>query len=117
MKGLGHDIIEIDRIKKAINENFLKKIFSKKEIEYCLKFKYSEIHFAGRFAAKEAIVKALGVGFGKKISFLDIEILNNKNGKPHVKLSKKINLSFKNPNILLSISHSKKIASAIAIWL
>ena len=113
MKGLGTDIIEVDRIKKSIDrygEKFLQKIFTKKEIEYCLKHKNSYIHFAGRFCAKESVAKAIGTGFNKDLNFLDIEIINDKSGKPKVFFKKE-----EKPNILISISHTKTIASAVAI--
>ncbi|KPK33502.1 MAG: 4'-phosphopantetheinyl transferase [Chlamydiae bacterium SM23_39] len=118
--GLGNDILEIDRFKKAYERYkiaFLKKIFTEEEIKYCFRYKNFIIHFAGKFSAKEAVVKALGIGFGKKISFTDIEILNEKNGRPFVSFSKKIKKNFKNPKILISISHSKKFAMAVAILL
>ena len=115
IKGLGNDIIEIDRIKKAIDlhgEIFLKRLFTEKEIKYCQKHKNNQERFAGRFAAKEAIIKALkGGGFEKKLSFLDIEILNEENGKPYVKFLKDIP-----GKILLTISHCKKMACAVAIF-
>ena len=110
MKGVGNDIIEIDRIRKSIaqhQEHFLNRIFTEEEQNYCLKFSDSAIHFAGRFSAKEAIAKALGVGFGAHLSWLDIEILNDPNGKPTVKFSDRIQKTWKNPNILVSISHSE----------
>lgn len=117
-KGLGVDIIEIERFLKALNhhkDKIIKRLFTKKEINYCLKYKNSEIHFAGKFAAKEAVAKALGLGFGSKISFLDIEVENDKNRKPFVTLSKKVLKNFKKPKILISISHSKNFAIATAI--
>lgn len=118
MKGLGSDILSIDRIKAVINrkERFILSIFTKKEILYCQKYKDPFARFAGRFCAKEAIAKALGLGIGKTISWKDIEVLNDTNGKPKVFFSKKINVQFNYPKIFLSISHDKNIAFAIAIW-
>jgi holo-[acyl-carrier protein] synthase len=117
-KGLGVDIIEIERFLKALNhhkDKILKRLFTEREINYCSKYRNSEIHFAGKFAAKEAIAKALGPGFGEKISFLDIEVGNDDTKKPYVTLSKKILKNFKNPKILISISHSKNFAVATAL--
>ncbi len=117
--GIGNDIIEIIRIKKNIEKyknHFLDRLFTKKEQEYCTKFKQSEACFSGRFAAKEAIAKAFGEGFGKHIHFLDIEILNNEKGKPEVFLSKNLREHFNEPKVHLSISHCKKYATAVAIW-
>jgi holo-[acyl-carrier protein] synthase len=119
MKGLGNDIIETQRILEAIKaygDKFLSRIFSKEEILYCKKYKDSYIRFSGRFAAKEAVAKALGVGFGKNLKWLDLEIVNDLKGKPHVKLSSEVSKYFNHPKIHISISHCKKFATAIAIW-
>ena len=78
IKGLGNDILEIDRIRRVIESHgsqFYKKIFNQRELEYCLAHKDVATFLAGRFAAKEAIAKAMGTGFGASLSFLDIEIL------------------------------------------
>lgn len=115
--GIGNDIIEIHRIHKAINKygkKFLDKIFTFKEQEYCLKYAQSERHFSGRFAAKEAIVKALGCGFRDGITWLDIEICNEGSGRPYVVFSHKLNELFGDVEILISISHSKEFATAFA---
>lgn len=117
--GLGNDIIEISRIEENIGEygiRFLDRIFTKNEQEYCNKYKESARHYAGRFAAKEAIVKALGTGLGEHISWHDIEILPDRLGKPEVNLSNQLNEKFDHPNILVSISHCKTFATAVAIW-
>lgn len=116
--GLGNDIIEIDRVEKAIDRmghHFIDKIFTLKEQKYCYSFKNASQRFAGRFAAKEAIAKALGKGIGKDVSWQDMEILNDNSGKPYVNLSDKLKMSFNNPIILISISHCTKYANAIAI--
>ncbi len=86
--GLGTDIIEISRIKKAIERTptFLEKVFTKKEIEYVSKKKNPYPNYAGKFAAKEAISKAFGTGV-RNFSLLDLEIINNDLGKPIVYLS------------------------------
>jgi holo-[acyl-carrier protein] synthase len=116
IKGIGNDIIEIDRIEKAIDRhNFIDKIFTSNEKKYCLKFSTPAPHFAARFAAKEAVAKALGCGIGSKLSWLDIEIINNDEGKPCVFLSEKANLNFQKPEILITLSHAKSYASAVAI--
>lgn len=111
---VGTDIIEIQRIHAVIErhgERFLKKLYSAKEIEYCQKHQYAYRNFAGRFAGKEAVVKALGTGFGKDYSFLDIEILNESTGKPVVYIKGE-----KRDDIALSISHCKEYATATAIY-
>ena len=118
IKGIGSDIIEIERIQRSISSHglkFLEKLFTEKEITYCQKHKHSHRHFAGRFAGKESIAKALGTGIGKKLEWKDIEILNNSEGKPEVFLSEKAYNLFDKPSILLSISHCKSYATATAI--
>lgn len=103
---VGLDIVEVERIKKAIEKTkgFREKVFTKKEIEYCEKRKNKYESYAGRFAAKEALVKALGEGFSN-LSFLDIEIQNDILGRPY----------YTNYSANLSISHEKNYAAAIAI--
>lgn len=116
--GLGNDIIEIQRIARALKRHghrFLDQIFTTEEQAYCLRHQQSERHFAGRFAAKEAIAKALGTGFSTGISWHDIEILNNTAGKPVVYLSERLNKQFQTPEIQLSISHCKEYATAVAL--
>ena len=118
IKGVGTDIIEIDRIERVLNRHgqaFLNRIFTPAEQEYCLKYSTPLPRYAGRFAAKEAIVKALGTGLRKEITWTDIEILNDLQGKPQVYLSPEIRAHFSDPVIHLSISHSKKYATAVAI--
>ena len=118
----GTDIIEIARVKKAIednNEEFLNRVFTPSEIEYCEGRKNAKFqHYAARFASKEAIFKAIASAFDNKyvLSWKDAEILNDENGKPHVHFLNNI------PNELesldISISHCKEYAMsyAIAIW-
>lgn len=120
IKGLGNDILEINRIRKTIEKHgphFYKKLFNKRELEYCLAHKDPATLLAGRFAAKEAIAKAMGTGFGALISFLDIEILNDELGRPFVECSDSFNEIFNSPHIILSISHCKEYANAVALWI
>lgn len=87
--GIGIDVVNIKRIKNILKKNkknFLKKILSEKE----LKKNISEAFISKRFAAKEAFSKALGIGIGKNLSFKDITILNDKNGKPKILINNKI---------------------------
>lgn len=119
IKGVGNDIIEIDRIEKSIEkygDRFLNRIFTEKEIAYCKAHVMRARHFAGRFAAKESIAKALGCGIGKILSWKDLEILNNAEGKPIVTLAQRKSQYFNEPELSISISHCKSYASAVAIW-
>ena len=118
--GIGNDIIEIERIRKSIENHgyrLLARLFTTKEQDYCLKYKDPIPHFAGRFSAKEAIVKALGTGFGEHASWLDIEILNDARGKPNVHFSTTVNQRLNHPRVLVSISHCQQYVTAMAIWL
>ena len=120
IKGLGNDILAIDRIRKTIDTHgfrFYKKFFNKKELSYCLSHRDPPLFLAGRFAGKEAIAKAMGTGFGSLLSFLDIEILNDQFGRPYTQLSDSFNTTFHHPCIIISISHCKEYANAVALWL
>ncbi|MBN1914349.1 MAG: holo-ACP synthase [Parachlamydiales bacterium] len=114
-KGLGIDIIEIDRIKRIITQyqdKFLHRIFTNEEIAYCQKKSCPFPHYAARFAAKEAVAKALGVGIGKHLSFLDIEVCHTSKGQPEIILSSKAKEHFPTMYFLLSLSHCQKYAIA-----
>lgn len=118
--GLGNDIIEVQRIQNVLDRHgkaFLDKVFTKKEQEYCFKHKEPARHFAGRFAAKEALVKSLGTGLKTGLSWLDFEITNDEAGKPQVNYSSKIKAEFHQPRFLISISHCKAYATATALFL
>jgi holo-[acyl-carrier protein] synthase len=119
INGIGVDIIEISRIKRAIerNANFINKMFSKNEIEYLKSRNMRAESVAGRFAAKEAVAKALGTGF-RGFDFKDIEIDITTLGKPIVLLkgkAKKMDKRWGKYKIHLSISHSRENAIAYAI--
>ena len=118
MNGIGCDIIEIERVAGVLKRHgpsFLAKTFTPAEQAYCLARTPPARHFAGRFAAKEAVAKALGCGFGARLTFLDIEILPDPHGKPEAFLSHDAAARFHHPQILLSISHAKAYATAFAV--
>jgi holo-[acyl-carrier protein] synthase len=115
----GTDIIEIERIKQAIEKSgnsFLNKVYTKNEIIYCeskRKVKYQ--HYAARFAGKEAVFKAISKILDNKfdIDWKDIEIINDANGRPEVKIyNKKL---IKDISVEISISHCKEYATATAV--
>tara|TARA_B100000965_G_scaffold310243_1_gene269579 strand:- start:242 stop:625 length:384 start_codon:yes stop_codon:yes gene_type:complete len=117
--GIGVDIIQNNRIKKAIkNKLFIKRTFSKNEIRYSKNILNKTNFFAKRFAAKEALAKAIGTGFSKNLNFKDIEIINDKNGKPYYSQTKKINtfinrkFKIKKFKLFLSISDEKDYSVA-----
>ena len=122
--GTGIDIVENYRFKEILlkkKSNFKKKIFTINEVAYCDKKSNSISCYAKRFAAKEAFVKALGIGFRKNINFKNIGIVNDIYGKPYISVNKKIANKIKNLfkvkkfNILLSISDEKKYSIASVI--
>ncbi|EOU1634820.1 holo-ACP synthase [Clostridium perfringens] len=121
--GIGVDIIEIERVRQAIqnNKNFLSKLFTEREIDYFISRNINSEVIAGNFAAKEAVSKALGTGI-RGFSFKDIEILRNELGKPEVILHNGANLIGNklvgNNNSLrvhLSISHNNSSAIAYSV--
>ncbi len=117
--GLGIDIIEISRIKESIDEygnNFLQKVYTPKEIEYCSTKANKYQHFAARFAAKEAVYKAFSTSHQEGLSWQDIEITNEPSGMPIVKLNGKLK-SFlsKDKDLKISISHSDNFVTCVAI--
>jgi len=120
IKGIGIDIIEIQRIDKAVsNSRFLERIFTYNEIQYFKDVNYNRSTIAGNFAAKEAVVKAIGTGV-RGFKWTDVEIIRNTVGKPEVVLygaAKKIACVNGISKILVSISHSRDYAVAEAIGL
>ena len=118
----GTDIIEIDRVKKAIEdgqEEFLNRVFTQSEIKYCESKKSAKFeHYAARFASKEAIFKAIASAFENKyeLSWKDAEVINDDSGKPHVRF---LNNKPKELEVMdISISHCKEYAVAyvVATW-
>ena len=122
--GIGTDIVNIKRMEKSLKKygkSFKKRIFSENEINYCENKKNPSSFYAKRFAAKEALSKALGTGIKGNIIFKDIEILNNKKGKPLIKLKGPVNKFLKTKvknkkyDIHLSLSDDKPWAQATVI--
>ena len=116
--GVGTDIIEIDRIKSAIDNTpgFLEKIFTKREVEELSKNTLRVESVAGNFAVKEAVSKAIGTGI-RGLSFKDIEVFRDELGKPIIKVSSKIEEVIKCNEYLfnVSISHNKTMAIAFVV--
>ncbi len=120
VKGIGCDIIEIDRFRQTLGRRgdpFLAKLFTEEERHYCDTFSDAAPHYAARFAGKEAIAKALGTGFGAALAFHDISILPGPHGKPEVRFSPRFLESFGSiPHLLISLSHCHAYAMATAVW-
>ena len=120
--GIGVDIIQNSRIKKAIkNKSFVNRIFTKSEISSSKIRNYKTNYFAKRFAAKEAFIKSIGIGIRKGINFKDIYVINDKFGKPNIKFSNKVNnliikkFKTRNFHIFLSLSDEKNYSIAFVI--
>ena len=117
--GIGIDIIEIERIKKSIDTygvSFLNKIYTQNELDYCLAKNNKYQHLAARFAAKEAIYKALASGWEKDATWTSMEILNEPNGLPIVKFFGKLKEFISDDkDIKISLSHSDNYVTCVAI--
>jgi len=121
--GIGTDIVECLRIAQMIErhgELFIDRVYTASEIAYCRSRKQATQHFAGRWAAKEAILKALGTGWRRGISWRDIEVRNNEGGRPSVALcggARDVVEQIGVGEVLVTISHCRSHATAFAIAL
>lgn len=118
--GLGTDIIEVDRVRKTMEADpgFQHMVFSPAEIRYCESKAHKYQHYAARFCAKEAFLKALGLGLHNGIKLTDIEVCNEPSGKPFIELNGCAKDSVRNfgfLKILVSLSHLKDMAKAVVI--
>lgn len=120
--GLGVDIAEVGRVKAAIErhgETFLRRVYTPSEREYCERFKNKFERYAGRFAAKEAAMKALGTGWSRGVRWVDVEVVREKGGKPTMKLAGEASNVAERmgvKNIALSITHTANQAFAQVIF-
>jgi holo-[acyl-carrier protein] synthase len=118
--GIGTDIIECERITKMMEKHgevFLQRVFTRQEIDYCSCRKAADQHYAGRWAAKEAVLKALGTGWAFGIQWTDVEVVNLLGGKPTIALTgKALEISGERGirETLISISHCRQYATAYA---
>lgn len=121
--GIGTDIVECLRIAQMIDRHgdlFITRVYTDHEIEYCQTRKQSTQHYAGRWAAKEAVLKALGTGWRRGISWRDVEIRNDTSGKPVVALrggARDVVEELHITEMLISISHCRSHATAYALAL
>jgi len=120
--GLGVDVTKIDRIEAAMERRgraFLERIFTPSEIAYCQSHRHSAERFAGRFAAKEAAMKALGTGWSRGVRWIDIEVVRERSGKPTLRLAGaacEIASGLGVKNIALTITHDGNTALALVIF-
>ena len=119
--GIGTDIVECLRIAQMIErhgEQFLRRVYTPREIEYCSTRKAATQHYAGRWAAKEAVLKAMGTGWARGITWRDIEVRNDAGGRPTIALAggaREICERLGIADMLISISHCRSHATAFAI--
>lgn len=120
--GMGVDIAEVERIKTAIErhgEPFLRRVYTAAEREYCEGFRNKYERYAGRFAAKEAAMKALGTGWRRGVRWVDFEVVREFGGRPTIRLdgeAKKIAAEIGVKRIALSITHTEAVALAQVIF-
>jgi holo-[acyl-carrier protein] synthase len=119
--GVGTDIVEVVRIGNMIErhgELFLNRVYTDDEIRYCQRRKEYTQHYAGRWAAKEAVMKALGTGFTRGVGWRDIEICTSRSGQPLIELrggAREISQQLGVGDMLITISHCRAYATATAI--
>jgi holo-[acyl-carrier protein] synthase len=120
IKGIGVDIIEVARIRRLLerDNHFAERVFSESEIAYCQKKHRREQHYAARFSAKEAFLKALGTGFRGDIGWRDISVANDELGKPGIVLSGRARRRFSKlglRRVHLTLTHTHDVAVACVV--
>jgi holo-[acyl-carrier protein] synthase len=119
--GIGLDIVEIERLRATLErqkDRFLRRVFTSAEQEYCSRHRDPVPHYAVRFAAKEALFKALGTGWAKGVSWLDVEVLRKGEGAPTMTLkgvAAEVGKELGAQNIHISLSHTEQNAAAVVI--
>ena len=123
LRGIGIDVIEVERIDEAVEEfgeRFLERIFTAGERAYCGRQKRPELHYAARWAAKEAVSKAFGTGIGAELSWTEIEVVRLDSGEPPLLLTGKAREFAEAQGIRevkISLTHAKHYAAANAVVL
>ena len=118
VRGIGVDIIEIDRIRnsiESIGDHFLQKVYTAAEIAYCDAKANRYQHYAARFAAKEAMSKALSMGWAGEFRWKDVEITNASSGQPHITLHGTLDAHLAGATVMLSMSHSASHVVAMVV--
>jgi holo-[acyl-carrier protein] synthase len=118
ISGIGIDVVEIHRVNELIHRwgnRFIEKIFTEREIEYANSKSSSPHHFAGRFAVKEAVSKAISTGWSGGFRWKDVEVTNDDSGKPSVQLYGHVKELLRESIVFVSISHSENVIAAVAI--
>ena len=119
--GIGIDVIQNDRIRDSIErfgDRFLKRIYTEGEMEYCKNCVHPEIHYAARFAAKEAAFKALGTGWAAGVKWKDVEVVRLKSGQPELHLHGEALVhatSAGAKRFFVSLTHDQLVSCAVVI--
>src|SRR5437867_1465451 len=119
--GIGIDVVQNDRLRNSIErfgDRFLNRIYTEGEIEYCKKTAQPEIHYAARFAAKEAAFKALGTGWAAGVKWKDVEVVRLSSGKPELHLygeALAVATQMRATYFHVSLTHDQLISSAVVI--
>lgn len=120
LAGLGIDLVEVERVRRAIErqgDRFLKRIFTEEELEYCLRMKHPHKHFAARFSAKEAVSKAFTTGIGANLGWKSVSIYKGERDEPLVRLDEKGRLLLERvggSRVVVSLTHTEAHAMAVA---
>ncbi len=118
VRGIGIDIIEIERIRDSVErlgELFISKIYTSREIAYSSAKVNKYQHLAARFAAKEAVAKALSTGWSGEFRWKDVEVMNDPGGQPRITLTGKLRDKLRSSTIHLSMSHSETHVVAVVV--
>ena len=118
IRGIGIDVVELGRMKEVVakwGDSFLRKVFTDGELAYARSKKFPINHIAGRFAAKEAVAKALATGWSGGFRWKDVEVTNDRSGKPAVELHGAVKTLLAGNQIFVSISHSESVVVAAAV--
>jgi holo-[acyl-carrier protein] synthase len=118
IQGIGIDVVEINRIQQTIERwgnRFLQKVFTGTELRYCLARKNPTQHLAARFAAKEAVSKALATGWSGIFRWQDVEVVNDAIGKPEVRFLGRLGDTLHDRRVHISLSHAETIVVAVAV--
>ena len=118
IRAVGIDVIEIKRVQESLQrfgDRFRARVFTDRECRYCDGHSEAHIHFAARFAAKEAVMKALGTGWGQGVEWKQIEVLSHEGQAPRVSLTGRAGELCQSARIHLSLSHSRSVAAAVVV--
>ena len=118
IQGIGVDVVDVTRMKSILKEQgdaFVERVFTEAEISYCRSKQYPEQHFAARFAAKEAVSKAMQTGWSGIFRWKDVEVVNEASGAPRVVLYGEVVRSLERNTVHLSLSHTENTVVAFAV--